>query len=48
MPVNCSKDVSLVIEYIDFLYAIGDTQKQQEVKEMFGLGALEHYDDFAA
>lgn len=48
MPVNCSKDVSLVIEYIDFLYVIGDTQKQQEVKEMFGLGALEHYDDFAA
>ncbi|KAF4200396.1 hypothetical protein CNMCM8927_003431 [Aspergillus lentulus] len=48
MPKNCSKDVNRVVEYIDHVYASGDMERQQEIKEMFGMGALKHFDDFAA
>lgn len=48
MPQNCSKDLSLVANYIDGLGKNGTTREQQAVKEMFGLGDLQHYDDFAA
>ncbi|KAH1658225.1 hypothetical protein KXX40_008634 [Aspergillus fumigatus] len=48
MPKNCSKDLNRVVEYIDHVYESGDIERQQEIKEMFGLGALKHFDDFAA
>lgn len=48
MPKNCSKDVNRVVEYIDHVYASGNIERQQEIKEMFGMGALKHFDDFAA
>jgi len=47
MPQNCSSDVQRVIAYLDTLYAVNDTEKQQELKTTFGLGALSHIDDFA-
>lgn len=37
-----------MVEYIDHVYESGDIERQQEIKEMFGLGALKHFDDFAA
>ncbi|KAI9927094.1 hypothetical protein MW887_003477 [Aspergillus wentii] len=48
MAQNCSKDVSLVAEYIDHVGKTGSAKEQQDIKELFGLGALEHYNDFAA
>jgi hypothetical protein len=48
MPKNCSKDLNRVVEYIDHVYESGDIERQQEIKEMFGLGDLKHFDDFAA
>ncbi|EAW11756.1 putative serine peptidase [Aspergillus clavatus NRRL 1] len=48
MPRNCSMDVSRVVEYVDQVYKSGDKRRQQKLKEMFGLGALQHFDDFAA
>jgi hypothetical protein len=48
MPTNCSKDVSVVIDYIDAVLQFGDENMKQELKNMFGLGGLEHDDDFAA
>lgn len=48
MPKNCSKDVSRVVNYIDQVYKSGNINRQQELKEMFGLGGLKHFDDFAA
>ncbi|KAF7159052.1 hypothetical protein CNMCM5623_004285 [Aspergillus felis] len=48
MPKNCSKDLSRVAKHIDHVYQSGDTKRQQELKEMFGLGGLKHFDDFAA
>jgi hypothetical protein len=47
MPANCSKDVSKVIDYIDNVLRYGNESKKQEFKDQFGLGALEHDDDFA-
>ncbi|KAF7169373.1 hypothetical protein CNMCM6106_004298 [Aspergillus hiratsukae] len=48
MPKNCSMDVSRVANYIDHVYKSGNIKRQQELKEMFGLGGLKHFDDFAA
>ncbi|PYH99305.1 endoprotease endo-Pro [Aspergillus ellipticus CBS 707.79] len=48
MAQNCSKDVSLVAEYVDKVGKTGNITEQQSLKELFGLGALKHYDDFAA
>jgi hypothetical protein len=48
MPKNCSKDLSRVVKHIDHVYKSGDIERQQELKEMFGLGGLKHFDDFAA
>jgi len=46
MPKNCSKDVSLVIDYMDkILMGKNDTAKYA-LKKMFGLESLEHNDDF--
>jgi hypothetical protein len=47
MPQNCSKDISRVIDYIDNLAKAGNEKQLQSLKNMFGLGDLEHFDDFA-
>ncbi|GAB1199680.1 hypothetical protein APSETT444_009037 [Aspergillus pseudonomiae] len=48
MAPNCSRDVSLVANHIDSVGKNGSAAAQSALKELFGLGALEHYDDFAA
>ncbi|KAE8391735.1 serine carboxypeptidase S28-domain-containing protein [Aspergillus alliaceus] len=48
MAPNCSRDVSLVANHVDNVGKNGSATQQQALKELFGLGALEHYDDFAA
>lgn len=47
MPQNCSADVSLVIDYVDGVLLNGTAAEKQSLKEKFGLGGLEHADDFA-
>lgn len=48
MPANCSADVSAVIEHIDSILLGDDDEAKQAIKEKFGLGAIEHDDDFAS
>lgn len=48
MPANCSADVSKVIEYVDGILLGDDDEAKQALKEKFGLGAVEHDDDFAS
>ncbi|GME32856.1 putative serine protein [Neofusicoccum parvum] len=48
MPQNCSADVSLVIDYVDGVLLNGTAAEKQSLKEKFGLGGLEHADDFAS
>lgn len=48
MPQNCSTDVELVINYVDNVLKTGTPQAQTALKSMFGLGALQHNDDFGA
>ncbi|RFU32281.1 hypothetical protein B7463_g4069, partial [Scytalidium lignicola] len=48
MPANCSKDLTLVIDYMDNILMHGTTEEQNALKAQFGLGALEHNDDFMA
>ncbi|KAF7719783.1 Serine carboxypeptidase [Penicillium ucsense] len=48
MPQNCSRDVSRVVDHIDKINKSGNEKKMQELKDMFGLGDIEHFDDFAS
>jgi hypothetical protein len=48
MPKNCSKDISRVIDYVDQVGTHGSVKQQKELQSMFGLGGLNHYDDFAS
>lgn len=48
MPKNCSVDLAKVINYIDNVLVNGTVEEQYELKASFGLGALEHNDDFGA
>lgn len=48
MPKNCSRDVSLVIDYVDEVLATGSDANKTALKSMFGLEAVEHDDDFAS
>lgn len=48
MPANCSADVSAVIEHVDSILLGDDDEAKQALKEKFGLGAIEHDDDFAS
>ena len=48
MPVNCSKDISLVIDHIDDVFSTGTETEQLALKSMFGLADLVHNDDFGA
>ena len=47
MPQNCSLDVSRVVDFIDEVNKNGTDRQRQHLKEMFGLGDLEYFDDFA-
>jgi hypothetical protein len=47
MPRNCSKDVSLVIDYVDEVLINGSEANKTSLKTLFGLEAVEHDDDFA-
>lgn len=47
MAQNCSADVQRVIAHIDDVGRHGDPAAIQELKDLFGLGDLEHFDDFA-
>lgn len=48
MPANCSADVSAVIEHVDSILQGDDEDAKQALKEKFGLGDIEHDDDFAS
>lgn len=48
MPANCSKDLTLVIDYMDNILMYGSADEQYTLKAKFGLEALEHNDDFGA
>jgi hypothetical protein len=48
MPKNCSLDVSKVIDRIDSVGMHGTEAEKQAMKELFNMGGVEHYDDFAA
>ncbi|KAJ5935397.1 Peptidase S28 [Penicillium verhagenii] len=48
MAQNCSADVSRVVDYVDQVSAHGTKAQQKELQALFGLGGLEHYDDFAS
>lgn len=50
MPRNCSADLTAIVDYIDDLFTRpgADPREQAKVKDMFGLGKIEHGDDFAA
>jgi hypothetical protein len=48
MPQNCSTDVSLVVDHVDAVGKNGSAEDKKQLQTMFGLGELEHYDDFAS
>ena len=48
MPANCSKDLTLVIDYMDNILMYGSADEQYALKAKFGLEALEYNDDFGA
>lgn len=37
-----------MVDYVDRVASSGTKEQQQKLKELFGLGDLEHFDDFAA
>ncbi|KKY27697.1 putative serine [Phaeomoniella chlamydospora] len=48
MAKNCSKDVSLVIDYIDSILLNGTAAEKLALKTKFGFQDLQHDDDFAS
>jgi hypothetical protein len=45
MPKNCSKDISLVIDYMDKVWNGGTAAEKLALKTKFGLQNLEHPED---
>lgn len=45
MPKNCSKDVTLVVDYMDDVFKKGTASEQLALKQKFGLEYLTHADD---
>ena len=45
MPQNCSADVQAVVQYVDQVFTSGDSQKTQEIKDLFGMDNVTHSDD---
>lgn len=48
LPKNCTSDLEAVVDYVDTILETGTPAAVKELKDMFGLGAVEHNDDFAA
>ncbi|KAH8884831.1 hypothetical protein GQ53DRAFT_797563 [Thozetella sp. PMI_491] len=48
MPKGCSDDVKAVIQHVDGVFNNGTESDIQDLKETFGLGVVEHPEDFAA
>lgn len=48
MAKNCSADVTLVVDHVDAIGFNGTKEQQKALQTMFGLGDVEHYDDFAS
>ncbi|PVH97482.1 serine carboxypeptidase [Periconia macrospinosa] len=48
MPANCSKDLSLAIDYMDNILLNGSDDEVLELKTQFGLQNVTHNDDFMA
>lgn len=48
MPKNCSKDVGLVVEYMDHVFNTGTDDEKLALKTKFGLESIEHNDDVMA
>lgn len=48
MPQNCSADVQLVVEHVDKVLTTGTDVEIKALKVQFGLGSVEHNDDFAS
>lgn len=48
MPKNCSKDLSLVIDYMDNVWKKGSPAEQLALKTKFGLESLKHPEDVMA
>lgn len=48
MATNCSKDVTLVIDYVDSILLNGTADEILALKTQFGMETLEHDDDFAS
>jgi hypothetical protein len=48
MPKNCSKDVGLVVEYMDHVFNTGTDAEKLALKTKFGLESIEHNDDVMA
>nr|POF03037.1 putative extracellular serine carboxypeptidase [Quercus suber] len=46
MPKNCSKDVSLVVDYMDDILMHGSASEIDSLKAKFGLQNVTHNDDF--
>jgi hypothetical protein len=44
---NCSKDIGKVVDHIDDIGVNGTQKEQRDLKTVFGMEAIEHYDDFA-
>lgn len=48
MPQNCSNDLQLVISHVDSVLTNGSKSDVSKLKSMFGLGDVQHNDDFGA
>lgn len=48
MPRNCSADVQRVVRYVDRVMTNGTDAAKQNLKNRFGMGELEHDQDFAS
>jgi hypothetical protein len=48
MPQNCSIDITKVVDHIDWVGKTGSDEEKKALQTLFGLGELEHYDDFAS
>jgi hypothetical protein len=47
MPQNCSRDVALVVDYMDHIGVNGTKEEQTVFQDFFGMKDIEHFDDFA-
>jgi len=48
MPKNCSADLSRIVRHVDRVIDSKNKRELQALQDMFGLGGLEHADDFAS